>query len=636
MRRLAILCPGLLAALLLADYLAASAQSSIQAWPLGSVEINNGWRTNSGDNLVWAEPGFDDSLWPAATIGEQKPLPAGWTWYRITLQMPSQTEEPLALLVTAPGRTFEVYVDGRQASAETIGSWFHMTAARAQVVPLPQRIGVIHIALRVEYPKPLATTYGSFLNVQAGGLSDLQSAAASTVDDRVVKFLPGGFAYFAIFLAAIGSFALFLAQRTHREYFWLGLYLILNAGVGLGWHAVESSLIPYWWNSLLADPLTFPEIIALIEFAFAFIGRPVGRVWRLCEAAVLAILPAAQLAAGGVFSSAIYWRMQGVAQLGIALALPILLMVQLRRGNREAGWLILPILLAFSVGGVSGVSTLATLLGRQLNLLPTIHFAGTLIDFTDIGDFVFLLAIGVVMFFRFTSISREQARGASELEAAQRVQALLLRSQPFSSSTIWIENIYRPAQEVGGDFFHTTVVDGQHRIVVGDVSGKGLGAAMLVSAIIGALDTLHDSAPATVLRSLNDLLLARQQGGFATCLCAVVTQAGEVRIANAGHLAPYRNGSEVEVESGLPLGLAPRINYVEVPLRLNAGDTLTFLSDGVVEARNASGELFGFERARAISTGSAEQIAQAAQAFGQDDDITVLTLRYASASVLRA
>ena len=159
---------------------------------------------------------------------------------------------------------------------------------------------------------------------------------------------------------------------------------------------------------------------------------------------------------------------------------------------------------------------------------------------------------------------------------------------------------------------------------------------MLVSAIIGALDTLHDAAPPMVLRSLNDLLLARQQGGFATYLCAVVSPAGEVRIANAGHLAPYRNGSEVAVESGLPLGLAARIGYAEVPLRLNAWDTLTFLSDGVVEARNASSELFGFERARAISTGSAEQIAQAARAFGQDDDITVLTLQYASAKVLRA
>jgi len=234
-----------------------------------------------------------------------------------------------------------------------------------------------------------------------------------------------------------------------------------------------------------------------------------------------------------------------------------------------------------------------------------------------------VLAIGVVMFFRFTGVSREQARVASEIEAAQRVQALLLRSQPIGSATLRVENVYRPAQEAGGDFFHATAIGRQTRVIIGDVSGKGLGAAaMLVSAIIGALDTLHDAAPATVLRSLNDLLLARQQGGFATCLCALVAPAGAIRMANAGHLAPYCNGSEVAVESGLPLGLAAEVDYAETSLQLAAGNTLTFLSDGVVEAQNASGELFGFERTQAISTESAERIAQAAHAFGQHETLT--------------
>ena len=635
MRRLAIVDSGLFIGLL-AGCLAAAAQVSVQDLPLSSVELNSGWRTHAGDNLTWAQPGFDDSHWPEATLGEQTPLPAGWTWYRLTLQAPPQSKEPLALLITAPGGSCEAYVDGQRASAETISSWLRMTAARAQVVPLPQYAGVAHVALRVDYPTALAGSYGSFLKVRLGGLSSIQAAAASTIDDRVMNFLPAAFAYLAILLGGIGAFGLYLAQRTHREYFWLGLYLIIDAGLGLPWRAVESSLIPYWYNSLLADPLTYLQIISLIEFTFAFIGRPVNRFWRLSEAAVIAILPTAYLAAAGFFPSAIYWGLQGVAQFVIALALPILLLVQFRRGNREAGWLILPILIAFAMVGLVGIGTVGTIFDWPLPFVPSFHFARTSIEFTDMGDFLFLLAIGVVMFFRFTSVNREQSRVASEFEAAQRVQALLLRSRATSSATIWIDNVYRPAQEVGGDFFHTTVIDGQHRIVIGDVSGKGLGAAMLVSAIIGALDTLHEAAPATVLRCLNELLLARQQGGFATCLCALVTPAGEIRLANAGHLAPYRNGSEVAVESGLPLGLAPRIDYSEVSSHLTAGDTMTFLSDGVVEARNKSGELFGFERTRAVSTGSGQQIAQAAQDFGQEDDITVLTLQYAPTKVLLA
>jgi hypothetical protein len=172
------------------------------------VELNNGWRTNSGDNIAWAQREFVDSLWPATTLGEKTPLPAGWTWYRLTLQIPPQTEEPLALLVTAPGGTCEVYVDGRRASSETIGSWFHMTAARAQVVPLPQHSGVIHIALRLDYHKPLAARMAHLSMSESAVLSGIQAAAASTIDDRVLDFLPVGFAY---------------------EYFWLGLYLVIDA-----------------------------------------------------------------------------------------------------------------------------------------------------------------------------------------------------------------------------------------------------------------------------------------------------------------------------------------------------------------------------------------------------------------------
>jgi serine phosphatase RsbU (regulator of sigma subunit) len=87
---------------------------------------------------------------------------------------------------------------------------------------------------------------------------------------------------------------------------------------------------------------------------------------------------------------------------------------------------------------------------------------------------------------------------------------------------------------------------------------------------------------------------------------------------------------EIDLENGLPLGIAADASYPESSLRLAPGDTVTFLSDGVLEARNAAGELYGFERTAALSTESAENVAQAAQAFGQEDDITVLTLKRAA------
>jgi serine phosphatase RsbU (regulator of sigma subunit) len=106
----------------------------------------------------------------------------------------------------------------------------------------------------------------------------------------------------------------------------------------------------------------------------------------------------------------------------------------------------------------------------------------------------------------------------------------------------------------------------------------------------------------------------------------LASQTGRVVIANAGHPAPYRNGTEIDLDGDLPLGIVEDVTYEETEFALESGQTLTFLSDGVIEARSASGELFGFERTRGISRGTAEKIAATAQLFGQEDDITVLTV----------
>jgi serine phosphatase RsbU (regulator of sigma subunit) len=90
------------------------------------------------------------------------------------------------------------------------------------------------------------------------------------------------------------------------------------------------------------------------------------------------------------------------------------------------------------------------------------------------------------------------------------------------------------------------------------------------------------------------------------------------------------------LESGLPLGIAPHVEYAQSAFHLAPGESLTLLSDGVVEARDRTGELFGFERTAAISTKPAEEIARAAQAFGQEDDITVLTVALVAAEAVPA
>jgi serine phosphatase RsbU (regulator of sigma subunit) len=124
-------------------------------------------------------------------------------------------------------------------------------------------------------------------------------------------------------------------------------------------------------------------------------------------------------------------------------------------------------------------------------------------------------------------------------------------------------------------------------------------------------------------------LTGNLRGGFVTCLAMRIHADGAVTLANAGHLSPYHNGEEIPLPPSLPLGIAADAEYTETSLSLAPGETFTFFSDGVVEARSPTGELFGFERTGSISRQSAQQIADAAQAFGQEDDITVLTLQLA-------
>ena len=231
--------------------------------------------------------------------------------------------------------------------------------------------------------------------------------------------------------------------------------------------------------------------------------------------------------------------------------------------------------------------------------------------------------------------ARERAAFAAELQAASTVQQLLLQSASRATPGFQVDSVYLPASEVGGDFFLVSPApDGSLTALVGDVSGKGLTAAMRVALILGALRREVSYDPAEILAGLNNALISpsQEQLGFTTACCVRISLAGEFTVANAGHVAPYLSGRELETPPALPLGLVPDQKYELVEGRLGRGERLVLLSDGVLEARNAQGELYGFERLSSLSLLSAQQIAQAAQSFGQEDDITVVTVAFAGES----
>ncbi len=245
---------------------------------------------------------------------------------------------------------------------------------------------------------------------------------------------------------------------------------------------------------------------------------------------------------------------------------------------------------------------------------------------------------------------RERERIEQELKVARDIQQASLPKEVPQLEGWEIAPVYRPAREVGGDFYDFHFLsEGRVGLVVGDATGKGVPAALVMSTTCGMLQavsqTLDSSSPGEVLSRVNETLLARiPPNMFVTCFYAILDpKSGSLRYANAGHDLPYlhRNGDAEELRArGMPLGLMPGMSYEEKEIVLQEGDSALLYSDGLVEAHDPHGEMFGFPRLRALV---AEHAAEEKRSLGdflleelysfvgedweQEDDITLLTLR---------
>jgi hypothetical protein len=600
-------------------------------WQSGTVDLNQGWRERDGDDLAWAQAQFDDREWNTVELDNQGAAQPGWRWYRLHVNLGKDHPHEHLLIAGGDG-VYAAYVNGRAVEDTKLKPWFLLKRPVEEIFPLRDDEDDFTLALRTNtLPSYTPGHLPLFLTVAVGTPDAIDNERAAMESQRLYAAVPSIAINLVLILAGIGAFALSRSQRAHVEYLWLGFYLfLLGLSNGLLFCA-STGLAPIVWNNDLGDPLIYLYTIMQIEFTFSFAGRRVSRVWRVYEGLLLFSLAASLLSGTGVVASGIYIAYEAIVILPAALLLPVLLLVWYRKGNREASWLILPSLLPAATNALFDVGTASIYLGwvRADFLANPIPLGPVQVQLSDLGDLLFLLAIGVVMFFRFTKVSREQTRVAAELDAARTIQRRLVPARLPEVAGYALEAAYFPADEVGGDFYQ--VLDqgnGTQMVVVGDVSGKGLKAAMTGTLAMGGLHSLATEGlgPAAVLMRLNRQLVETGDGGFVTCVCVQLGMAGALTVANAGHLAPYRNGEELEVDAGLPLGIAPDEKYEERMFRLELGDQLTLLSDGVVEARDAQGGLFGFERTRAISAQTAGEIAAAALQHGQEDDITVLTV----------
>jgi hypothetical protein len=601
-------------------------------------------RYHFGDDLDgklgWAHPDFDDSAWPVGEDGRW-PTPAyysdGFIWIRFRIPVQSHAWGPLAVrtsrdsfLGAAPFTLAdEVYVDGVLAGREgSVPPHIEIHLPGDAVFDLPAAAAApgktAVVALRVWCPPDLRyPNYSGAVQV-------------SIDEDRNLR----------------------LAQRADlaSELYANGLNLALNVGIGilgigmlLAWRWTgERDLLVFSW-------VMIPQAIFLLAWSplLPGLGWLPLRVWSvLCTTAIALFL---------VALVELNWTLHRLhapllKRLGqapaVIFALSLLIPGLSTRPFAVGHWAVLAtipadnafqcVLLAVNVWAILARRT-NPLLIMALIASPTVELlfnAGILPFGIKLGPFYehpvalanFLadLAIFALLTQRAWNEWRARDELRVEFEAAREVQEQLV-APAVDLPGFKIESVYAPAKQVGGDFFRVLAGDdGSVLVVVGDVSGKGLKAAMTVSAIMGALRGTASRGPGEILAYLNRVLYGQMSGGqvngFVTCCAALIATDGVMTIANAGNPAPYCNGEEMEVEPGLPLGLVAEAGYAETRRLIAAGDRLTFVSDGVVEATNPQGELYGFERTQAVSNQSANAIADEAKRFGQEDDITVLSI----------
>ena len=255
--------------------------------------------------------------------------------------------------------------------------------------------------------------------------------------------------------------------------------------------------------------------------------------------------------------------------------------------------------------------------------------------------------ISAVMEQRLVQERIERERIEQELRVARRIQQASLPKETPTLAGWQVSPFYQPAREVGGDFYDFFELDdGRVGVVVGDATSKGIPAALLAEATSNMLRAvaraLDSTSPGKVLERVNETLLARiPPNMFVTCFYAILEPgSGSLTYANAGHDLPYlhRNGDAEELRArGMPLGLMPGRGYEEKKTILEAGEMALFYSDGLVEAHDPKGEMFGFPRLRTLIAEHAEErslgdllleelYSFVGEGWEQEDDITLLTL----------
>lgn len=637
------------------------------------------WRFHLGDSPIdsatgapqWAQPDFDDSRWETTSL---KPMPnwsdpyngdpryiPGWTatghpgymgyaWYRLRVTVTVKPGVQLALACP-------IYVDdGYQvfANGELLGGYgkfenngkpptVFSTGPKTLVLPASATEGTDRgpvtevIAFRV-WMGPMGLTHSPY----AGGLhyapylGTALAIAARTRLDWLELTLESAYAPLeGVLLLLLGVVAINLLwfDPSDRVYMWVAAVLIFTA-------LMDAALTVYALTQVLSQRTYFmffdvfanPLVLCGWMMVWWHWFQLRQYVWMPRLVGALMLLYMATKAIGGDFFYGTDLHQpaaefNGVSVLVRLLFLPLLayiIWLGIRKQGVE-GWLVLP---AVAPLVVSQFASELIVLDLPVKWSPF----GITVFVGQVSNLISAAAISVLLVRRLLLSVHRQRQLALDVQQAEEVQHVILPEAHALLNGMVIKSEFRPAERVGGDFFQILphASDGSVLIVFGDVNGKGLRAGMLVALVVGAIRSTaeFESDPAVMLSVLNARLLGRGNAS-ATCIALRIGAAGKAILANAGHVPPYLNGEPLAVEGALPLGLVAKPEFSKLSFELKRDDRLVLMSDGIAEAKDARGRLLGFERVQELlrSGSTIAEIADAAQKFGQEDDISAIDVR---------
>ena len=632
----------------------------IQGVGKGIVPIDGDWQFHTGDDLRWTQPSFDDSKWSTIQTDDTwanqgYPSYTGFAWYRRHINIVPSARETgdYSIFIQEVQDACEIYWNGRligrYGRVPPHAIWYYTLFP--QSYPLTGATSGV-LAVRV-WKAPLdafdLSTNGGIYLPQVG---DPQTIALQESAQEWQIISGDLFDYGLVLLRTFIAFlCLVLWYRNRKEHLfvWVAVYTAAPVAIDII-NRLFRIQIPWSIARALNQPIYVLYLVSM-WFLLVWLLRLHQNKDLVRWTRVIAYVAMAAGAGDGLlaffWASATLWMQWADGILNTLIVLVqvfqfVVIGIALRQKQDAPRW---AVALGALVVQMIYFLEAATALGQRFTHWSFFDFINNpLFQIQEVYFYpekvVSLALFAAILYAVYRYALEQQARHnvmEHELQSGREVQQVLVPEKLPAIEGFAVTSAYQPYSEVGGDFFQIIPSpDGSTMVALGDVSGHGLKAGMSVAMIVGVLRAeAKRTSPAEILGALNRCMVGRMGGGFATGIVFRVDGDGTITFANAGHLPPFLNGQEYTLDASLPLGLIDYSDYTEMKLQMQPGDQLSVYTDGVLEATNAAGELFGFERMKALFAArpTAEEAVRAAIDFGQEDDITVLTLTRLAAGV---